>query len=524
MSGRRLGKSLVKPLLTAMLAAGTLPLIPSPAAAAIRVDTTADGYGTGPGCTLREAIHAANANNFFDYCDTGVPGLDVITLPAGTYGLTVAGDNENAGETGDLDVTERIKIRGAGMGKTIIDATGLGDRVLDVIGNTSVTLKDVTIQGGDAGVSGGGGVSMGTGGALTLERVRVRNNAASAGGGLYVPSSLLTVRHSIISGNDADGNLNGAGIYHQASAALTIEDSTIADNVGATACGSPGGGLVTYSDDGRISRSLLEGNSTNCGGEAFFNLATLTVTDSTVSGNTGPSPTQARSDGTLTLIRTTVRGDGGIRDFGSLSITGSVLDTDPDTTCNATSYVSGGANVFNDAGCGALGPGDKINTNPRLAPLANNGGPTRTHALKKASPARNLVPKADCGPADQRGAPRKGSCDAGAYEYTICAGVVVNRVGTPTKDVLVGTAKRDGFLTLGGNDTARGKGGNDAFCLGGGKDRGYGGGGHDVLLGQGGNDLLKGQAGNDRLNGGPGKKDRCIQGPGAGPLRGCELT
>lgn len=507
-----------------MLVIVTLPLLSSPAAAAIVVDTTADGYGTGPGCTLREAIHAANTNNFFDFCDTGIPGLDVITLPAGKYNLTVGGALENANQTGDLDVTERIEIRGAGVTKTIIDAVGLGDRVLDAIGNASVTLKDLTIQGGDAGTAGGGGIRMGSsGGALTLERVRVRDNAAAGGGGIENSTSLLTIRDSTLSGNQSDGSLAGAGILSFSSGALRIEDSTIADNT-ATSCGSPGGGLVAYSNDGRIERSLFEGNSADCGAPALYNGGNLIVTDSTFSGNLG-APLQIRSDDTLSLARATVAGEGGIHNNGSLMLTATILDTGPGASCVAgTTYVSGGSNIFDDAGCGPLGPGDMINTEPLLGSLANNGGPTRTHALKKGSPARNLVPQAACGSTDQRGVPRRAPCDAGAYQYATCMGVVVNRVGTPEKDVLVGTGKRDGFLALGGNDAARGKGGKDAFCLGAGRDRGYGGGGNDVLLGQSGNDLLKGQAGNDRLNGGPGKKDRCVQGPGTGKLRGCELT
>src|SRR6476646_5626626 len=62
-------------------------------------------------CSLREAIIAANAT----------AGLDVITVPAGTYTLTRSGVDNNAAN-GDLDVTDPLTINGAGQGSTIIQA------------------------------------------------------------------------------------------------------------------------------------------------------------------------------------------------------------------------------------------------------------------------------------------------------------------------------------------------------------------------------------------------------------------
>ena len=63
--------------------------------------------------------------------------------------------------------------------------------------------------------------------------------------------------------------------------------------------------------------------------------------------------------------------------------------------------------------------------NPKLKPLAYNGGYTPTHALKPASPAVDLVPPKKCTPIDQRGVARpvegdgvgKAKCDGGAFEY-----------------------------------------------------------------------------------------------------------
>src|SRR3954451_11338058 len=67
-------------------------------AASITVNTTADEYDTGAGCSLREAIQAANTDAAFGGCAAG-SGADTISVPAGTYTLTLTGieDANHAG-------------------------------------------------------------------------------------------------------------------------------------------------------------------------------------------------------------------------------------------------------------------------------------------------------------------------------------------------------------------------------------------------------------------------------------------
>src|SRR5215218_9609084 len=71
-------------------------------AAGIAVTTTADEFnttGTGAGCSLREAIQAANTDAAFGGCSAGA-GTDTINLPAGTYTLSLTGI-EDANHAGD---------------------------------------------------------------------------------------------------------------------------------------------------------------------------------------------------------------------------------------------------------------------------------------------------------------------------------------------------------------------------------------------------------------------------------------
>ena len=90
------------------------------------LDTVAVNLRTGKDASghisLRSAIMAADARG----------GSNTIILRSGTYTLTIAGANEDAGATGDLDITRNLTIKGSGSGSTIIDGNNL-DRVIQVL-------------------------------------------------------------------------------------------------------------------------------------------------------------------------------------------------------------------------------------------------------------------------------------------------------------------------------------------------------------------------------------------------------
>ena len=102
--------------------------LPQPVhATTIAVTTTTDELNTNGNCSLREAVRAANTNVAVDACPAGENNqTDTITVPAGTYTLTVVG-NDNDGTAGDLDIlgnsaVDDLVISGAGAATTIIQA------------------------------------------------------------------------------------------------------------------------------------------------------------------------------------------------------------------------------------------------------------------------------------------------------------------------------------------------------------------------------------------------------------------
>lgn len=176
-------------------------------------------------CSLRDAVVASNAN----------PGPDVILLQyppqeSGLHVLTITGPDENLGVTGDLDIAagEELTIIGAGANPTVIDGFGSfgNDRVFDVHG--SLTLVDVIVRNGAPFGSGG---AIRNSGRLTLIRCEITGSQTRGfgfGGGIYSDGadSELTIRHSVVFGNRAEGG--GGGIA--AGGRLTLVNAIVRGN------------------------------------------------------------------------------------------------------------------------------------------------------------------------------------------------------------------------------------------------------------------------------------------------------
>jgi CSLREA domain-containing protein len=225
---------------------------------------TAPGNGM---CTLRAAIMEANVHI----------GADTILLPAATYALTIPGANEDLSATGDLDVTESLTITGDGSGDTIIEAAGLGDRVLEVWATAAaVTLSGLTLQHGTNAVGSGGGIANRTD--LTLEDIRLyRNDASNFGGGIWNLHTLI-LKNVTIEQNTA---VTGGGIY--TNAALDAEDSNILDNT----TQAEGGGLyMSSASKGDLVRTNVVGNTAGSSGGNIYTSGTLSMEESYIANGT----------------------------------------------------------------------------------------------------------------------------------------------------------------------------------------------------------------------------------------------
>lgn len=430
-----------------------------PAATGCDATTPAD-------CSLRGAILAANA-----LAASPAPEASDITLPEGTYALTqessctyrqsVEGFERTSTQL-PLCINANVTLHGAGADLTVIDAGDL-DGALFVSADAAVVIRDLTIENGNVtqvrfggGPQGGGINNQGT---LTLVDVVVtRNRSALVGGGIF-NAQQLTIEGGSLEFNDAVGTggpvvASGGAIYASTGSATTIVDATIA---GSTADHS-GGGIYLVSGSLTVIGSTLSGNTAtvNTGGAIeAFGTTTLVVANSTLTGNRAlqGGAIHQTSGGQATLASTTIAGNtagngltgagGGIATEGALTlkntiVAGNALDGSsaigPDCWTFFTSITSAGHNLIqSDAACTIAGDttGNVLGQAPQLAPLADNGGPTRTRALLGGSPAVDAGDPAGCTDAaggllavDQRGSPRSvdgnadgtARCDIGAFE------------------------------------------------------------------------------------------------------------
>jgi CSLREA domain-containing protein len=416
---------------------GTL-LVSSPApAAVITPNTPGDENGGGAACSLREAILAANTDTAFGGCPAG-DGADTIVLAAGRYGLSIPrGSTGDDKLDGDLWVASQVTITHGGVRPAVIDGRGL-DRVIHVVGGGNLTASGITITNGRTTSSGGG---IRNEGALNLSNATVAGNetTASFGGGIANSgTATMSLTNVTLSGNRAEGD--GGGIDQGIGGLLDLNHVTIAGNT-TDISGDTGGGGGIY----------------NAGGTINLRSTIIARNHDRTSGPTAESP-----------------------------------------DCGGAALTSQRHNLIGDlTGCAFVASrGDKTKINPRLGPLANNGGSTLTRALLAGSPAIKAGGRGVR--TDQRGVPRRAP-DIGAYEFARCGRRVVNRVGSAGNDRLAGTSRGDGILGLGGRDVLKGRAGRDGLC---------GGGGRDKLRGQGGSDTLIGGKGRDACKGGPGRDVR----------------
>ncbi|MGY6529793.1 MAG: choice-of-anchor Q domain-containing protein [Cyanobacterium sp.] len=362
------------------------------------------------GLSLRDAIIRAHRDSSREY---------IILLPEGTYNLTIQGNEdfrfqeqtnvtgggaagngengngENGGgtggdnllglfdntilRTGDLDITTRVTIIGKNPDNTVINASGLGDRIFDIREGGFLTLEGVTLQGGrtqgtfpegggenDPDSFSGGAIRVLANGQLNLNNSIILNNTAGwdritdpanvNGGGIANLLGTVTINNSIIANNQSEGN--AGGIFNNG--AMVITNSAILGNDANT--------LFFYRDQ-------VEG-----GGGIWHNGGSLNIVNTTIAGNAailaGPkaeNPSNPNNDafagGGGILIDLVNPGDG-----GQVSIVNSTI-------------------VGNDAelGSGILSNGDLNGALIRNSIIAQNTGSPDIEGFFSIGSSFNLV-------------------------------------------------------------------------------------------------------------------------------------
>lgn len=244
----------------------------------------------------------------------------------------------------------------------------------------SATLTDTNVSSNSADMNAGG---IGAGGDLHMTRGTISgNNANQDGGGIGLFGGDLDLADSTLTGNISLGR--GGGIFLFGYGIATLSNSTISENM---AIGNGGGIANTYGSVSLINSTLAFNTANGHGGGIYFRYAyyPLSLQSTIIAGNQA-----AGSD----------------EDIWSPGLS-----------------VSGANNLVQSPGVSVSLPADTLNDDPLLQPLANNGGPTYTHALGAGSPAIDAGSNSAGLEFDQRGTGfarvSGAAADIGAFELQL---------------------------------------------------------------------------------------------------------
>lgn len=402
------------------------------------------------------------------------PGADILTIlsdgsdrifevrgdvEVAISGVTIiGGGNVSQGggillDTADLTLSDSVITGNAVVGETdIILGAGIANLVGTLrISNSTISGNSATV---DVGIVMGGGIA--SSGALEITNSTIAGNTLTAisigligGGGIFSEGDAEIVG-STIAGNTLTapdpGLALGGGIYHLEDM-LTLANSTVTGNAIMVDSGEASGGGVTSGGHLEITGSTIADNSVTVSdgasrGGGIYTEEELLITNSTITGNivTGNHETQVSGGGglhvaawadSITITSSTIANNtaghaagidvpGGEVTLEQTIIAGNLGSENCAVEDDALTSL--GYNLAGDDSCNLTEATDLPGTDPLLGELADNGGPTWTHAIDTDSPAYNAGGAEPCATStDQRGVarPQQELCDIGAFELEV---------------------------------------------------------------------------------------------------------
>jgi hypothetical protein len=374
-----------------------------------------------------ESLSAAPVPTTITVCGDG---CDFTTIQAalddeGTTDDAAIEITDAAHTEAGIVVDKSVTIRGLGADVTIVQAHETVDeapeRVFLIEEDATVILEGMTIRHGRPSVEddlGGGIMNWGT---LTLRECVVTDNVANGGGGICTSGSLTLIGSTVRNNTAAEARppamwCGGGGGIKCGNGPLVVVNSTISHNQAGIEDRGWGGAVhVGCNCRAVFVNSTLSGNKSVVDGGAVRVRGSLRLVNCTITNNASDKGGGLHVVGRLDYENTIIAGNPRGRDC--------VLDSSYGFNYQGEGSI--GLNSNNLVGSGNCEP--DYGDDPLLGPLADNGGPTLTHALLPGSPAIDAIPTDSCTfPTDQRGVGRPGvqtsadtPCDIGAFEVGV---------------------------------------------------------------------------------------------------------
>lgn len=329
----------------------------------------------------------------------------------GNFGAGGAGGNGGQGGNGGGTSSNQLRGNGGAGGAGGAGGFGGGGGGGGRGGNEGSSGSSTSGSGGDGGDGGAGGFGGGGGaggdGGVGAGSFDDGDDGNGGSGGFGAANA---------SGTTGGGGAGLGGAIFSNSGTLTVRNSTITGNIAAGGTG----GIV-----------LLNPGGFGLGGGIFVRNGSATINNATLNNNAGDF------GGSLYTL-----GDGsGSAGTVTLALSNSILDNTPSgntdcftfTTNFGTVSKSGNNNLVDNNPSGFLAgsacPGMTQNGDSGVAALALNApGNTPTHAIDNTDTNVYNQGGANCEATDQRGVtrPQGGVCDIGAYEFQSCVAAMVS--------------------------------------------------------------------------------------------------
>jgi CSLREA domain-containing protein len=404
------------------------------ASAQLTVTTLADSTDAGctATCSLRDAITAADL----------APG-STITFQGGLTGTITLGSALPA-------ISANMTITGPGAGVVTVSGGGTVP-AFSVIG--AATALTVNISGLTVSNTAAGWNATGYGSALFVQ--------ANGGAVTVNVNSIVFLSNTGGSGGPAITNDGGTG-----GALVAVSDSTFQNNTSTTGSGGAifNYGALTVTGSTFLSNTATQGSAIFIEYLSATQPGTATVLNSTFANNTstGGSGGAILNEGaTLTVANSTFSGNlpatgGAIANGGTLTLTNSILVEASGTSTSCTTATTGCPTNPTNPASATTGNVDDIAANLNLSSLGFYGGPTETFVPQTGSPAICGGITTDDGgiTTDQRGFPLDASCaggklDSGSVQLTSLVVTNTNDSGTGSLRAAITTANAgEGDITF----------------------------------------------------------------------------
>ena len=307
-------------------------LVVAAATAQAGTRTVANGKDHGPG-SLRAVIANSASGDTIEFA----PGVAAVTLT--TAALSIADKN--------------LTIKGPGARKlTVRRSAKAGTPKFPIfqIHSASIVISGMTIRNGRN--TGYGGAVNAVFANVTLSRCAISANRAQTGGAMSVYSTVLAIKGCTISDNAATAGSDAGALYVALGSEVHITSSTICRNSAQNGGAIVNSGLVT------LTNSTVASNSAAGSAGGIFN-------------NPGTSDNPIVVEAKNSIIAKNIDTNGQPDFVGRLKSMGH----------NLIGNTTGITQISGDT------TGNKLNVDPMLGPLQDNGGPTWTRAPAPGSPA-----------------------------------------------------------------------------------------------------------------------------------------